>query len=191
MMRSLLAEIDGGLISPTAAEQSLGRYTDIAGSAADRGLDRLELKAQGPLVAALESLRAANSLLDAATPQGIDLSAILIPSPGDTPQAKVAVMVRFGAESADYAAAADRIRALGAKSVVADLGRIEADPEVHAFDQAVAASLLGKPFTELGAPLDATKSGASRQPSGQPAQPRSLNGVGADPTGLLLRSHSR
>jgi diguanylate cyclase (GGDEF)-like protein len=157
-LRSLFAGIDAGVISPIAAVQRLRGYIDVIGGAIDRGLNRLEMKArQGPLVAALESLRAAGGLLDAATPQGIDLSAVWLPSPGDTPQATAAVLARFAAESADYAAAVARIRKLGVKSVVANLGRIETDPRVHAFDQAVAAGLLGNPLTEAGAPLDTAK----------------------------------
>jgi diguanylate cyclase (GGDEF)-like protein len=159
---SLYAEIDRGVITPAEAGVRLGRFTGVIDDAVTRGLDQLGVEArQAPLVAALESLRAASGMIDVATPQVIDLSAIWFPSPGVTQRAAAAVMARFGTESADYAASVARLRTLGSKSVVASLGRVEADPQVRAFDQAVAAALLDRPLTEPGAPVDNPKIAAT------------------------------
>jgi diguanylate cyclase (GGDEF)-like protein len=153
-LQSLYAEIDGGLVSPTEAVQRLEGFGVAISAAVARGLDQLEAEAHQPaLVAALESLRAASDLLDVATPQLVDLSALWFLAPGTTPQATEVVWAHFGKESSDYAAAMARVRELGVKSVVAGLGRMEADPQVQAFDQAVAASLQGNPPTVAGAPL--------------------------------------
>jgi diguanylate cyclase (GGDEF)-like protein len=153
-LQSLYAEIDGGLVSPTAAVQRLEGFDVAISAAVTRGLDQLEAQAHQPaLVAALESLRAASDLLDVTTPQLIDLSALWFPAPGTTPQATEVVWARFGQESSDYGSAVARMRELGVKSVVAGLGRMEALPKVQAFDQAVAASLQGNPPTDARGPL--------------------------------------
>jgi diguanylate cyclase (GGDEF)-like protein len=161
-LHALYAEIDGGVINSTTALQRLGGYVEASRAAFTRGLEGLEVRTrQAPLVDALHSLQAASGVVDAATPQVMDLTAVWFPLPADTPQAVAAVLARVGAESADYAAAVDRLRELRVKSVVANLGRIEADPQVRAFDQVVAATLVGKPFNAAGAPLDTAKVAAT------------------------------
>jgi diguanylate cyclase (GGDEF)-like protein len=162
-LQSLYAQIDGRVISPTEAAQRLDGFGGTVEDVMVRGLDGLEAGVgRAPLLNELESLRAATDLVDVAPSQGIDLSAVWFPLPGEPPQAAAAaVLTRLGAESADYAAAVARLRQLGVTSVVASLARIEADPQVHAFDQSVAASLLGKPLIEAGATLDTAKVAAT------------------------------
>ncbi|MEP6659790.1 MAG: EAL domain-containing protein [Acidimicrobiales bacterium] len=157
-LASLYADIDGGGISPTEAVQRFGALIEVSATAVASGLQQLQAQAQHPpLVAALDSLRASSDVVEASMPQAIDLSAIWFPAPGETPQMVAAGLARFGASSASYTAAVARLRALGVTSVVGNLTRVEADTEVQAFDQAVAATLLGHPLTEAGAAPDLVK----------------------------------
>jgi diguanylate cyclase (GGDEF)-like protein len=159
---SLYAEIDSGVIAPAAAVQRFSGLIDSSAAAFSKGLDQLEVNAhQVPLVAALESLRTVSTLVDAATPQGIDLSAIWVPSPRDTPQSTQARLTRFGAETADYAAGVARLRELGVATVVAAVGRVESDLQVQPFDEAVATSLRGQPLPAVGPSPDIVKLAAA------------------------------
>ena len=144
-LRPLYASIDAGRTSPAEAAVQLKTFGDETGRAITSRLNQLEGEAPGAnLVADLESVRSAVALVDVATPQGIDLSSILLPSPRATPQSSAAVLARFGEESAQYAVAASRIRQLGVKGVVANLDAVNRDPQVRLFDQAAAAALAGQ-----------------------------------------------
>ena len=154
-LRMLHADIDGAVITPTDAAPRLRDIEQSAKDAVIRGLDRLQGEAQDKrLIAALETLRAANVLADRATPQVIDLSVVWFPSSSDTLQSTTAALARLSAHSADFDTGKARIRQRGVTTVNAQLDRIEADPAVRAFDQAVTATLLGVPLTEAGAELD-------------------------------------
>jgi diguanylate cyclase (GGDEF)-like protein len=143
--QSLNGALDGALITPAVALQQLDGEIDRIGAAMTRTLDRLEDTAhRPPLLAALKSLRAASGLVDSATPQAIDLSAIWFPSPTDTSGATVA-LTRFGADNAYYDASLAELRGLGVESVLVELGRIDADPQVQVFESSVANTLLGRP----------------------------------------------
>ena len=178
---ALVAGVDTGTISPAVAVQQYGDFAAVTGAAVDVTLDRLEGEAhEAPLVAALESLQATSDLADVGPSQVIDLSTIWFPSPGATPQTAAATLVRFGAESAAYTGGVERVRDLEVTSVVADLDRLQVDPAVRAFEDAVAASLLGTPFTEAGLPLDtAAVAGAFR---GYLARDERLDGLVATAT---------
>ncbi|MDB5876519.1 MAG: hypothetical protein JWQ07_5961, partial [Ramlibacter sp.] len=152
---ALTLAIDNEAISPALALQRLNILIDATGVAMTGTLDHLEAVASGAkLPAALESLRATTSLVDAATPQAIDLSAIWFPSSTDTATSPLAAMARFGADNADFTAARENIDELGVATIVNALINIEGDPEVRAFDNAVAATLLGHPLTEVGEQVD-------------------------------------
>ena len=159
---ALYTEIDAGAITPAIAAERLAGFAGTTADAVTRELDRLQAEVREiPLLKALESVRTASNLVNVTTPQVIDLSAIWFPSPGDTPQATAAVQARFGAESADYATAIARLRSLGVEGVVTGLVAIDGNPQVQAFDQAVAASLRGEPVTANGAALDTVKVAAA------------------------------
>jgi diguanylate cyclase (GGDEF)-like protein len=144
-LQTLNAALDGALITPAVALRQLDGEIGQIGAAMMRTLDRLEAAAhRPPLLAALKSLRAASRLVDAATPQVIDLSAIWFPSPADTSGSTVA-LTRFGADDAYYASSLTDLRGFGVPSVLADLGRIDADPQVQVFESSVANTLLGRP----------------------------------------------
>ena len=157
-LQALYTQIDRGVIDPTVAVQRFEGFIDVIGHVITRGLGGLEAQArQGPLVAALESLGVASDLVNLATPQGIDLSAVLFPSSGSTPQAAAAVLARFSQESATYDAAVAQLRQLGVTSVVAAVGHIEADPQVQSFEQTVSATLAGQPLAAADANGETTK----------------------------------
>ena len=141
---SLNAAMDGSLIEPVAALAELNRYIGLTDVALRSSLDRLEAAAHhAPLIAALKSLRAASRLVDSAIPQAIDLSAVWFPSAVVTPETASALF-RFGADSAEYAAAVTELHELGVTGVVANIDRIEAEPQVQAFELAVQNTLLGQ-----------------------------------------------
>jgi len=142
-------------MTPAAALKEINRYIAQTGTAMTDTLDRLEAMAHHPaLLAALKSLRAASGLIDVATPQAIDLSAVWYPSPVVTPQATSA-LVRFATDSADYAAAETQLRQFGVKSIIANLDQISANPQVQAFERSVADTLIGQPAADPPAKLDA------------------------------------
>jgi diguanylate cyclase (GGDEF)-like protein len=175
-LQSLYADIDGGVITPEAAGQRLADILEVSNTAVGARLDELERKVRDTkLLAAVESVREASSLVDFASPQGIDLSSVWFPSFAATPEATAAALARFAAASADSAAAIDQLRELNVKSVVTNLGRIEADPQIQVFDQAVAATLLGKPLTKTGATADPRKVEATFR--GYLAQGKLLDGL--------------
>jgi diguanylate cyclase (GGDEF)-like protein len=151
---ALTTSIDGSLIAPAAALAQFSHDISLTGAAMTSTLDRLEAAAhRAPLIAALKSLRAVSALADSATPQAIDLSAVWYPSPVEAPQTSSA-LVRFAAESADYASAEAQLRALGVTSVVAHLDQIEADPQVQAFERSVDNALIAQPISAAPAVLD-------------------------------------
>ena len=151
-LRSLYAEIDSGAIDPTAVVQRLRAQIATTGAAAKDLLGVLDVEGKpAQLGAALESVRAAGDMIDVAAPQVFDLSVVWFPSPTDTPTSTSAALARFSTESALYASAAAQIRELG----VTLLSRIEAEPSIGAFDQAVNATLLGRPLTQTSLTLNA------------------------------------
>lgn len=159
-LRSLYTGIDDGSIAPDFAAQRLDHFGQVVGDALNSQLDGLAAMAGSErLVAALESLRAASSLVDIITPQVIDLSAIWFPSPADTPQITAGVLARLGAERTDYAQAVAELRVLGVTSVVVALARIEADPVVQTFNDSVADTVAGESLTPVGGELDTVKVG--------------------------------
>lgn len=154
-MQTLHRDIDGGVITAAAAAQRLDGFGESVGRSVAAGLDRLETETRRtPLVKSLESLREASGALDVATPRVIDLSAVWFPAPSDTAQTTAAALARLGAESADYAEHLDTLRALGVASVVSDLARIEADPQVQAFYQGVDNAVRGEPLAGPGDAVD-------------------------------------
>src|SRR6266851_1499924 len=82
-LKSLYADIDAGRTSPAEAVGRLKVLGDATGRAVTISLGQLEGEAPGAvLVAGFESVRSAITLVDVATPQGLDLSSILFPAPG-------------------------------------------------------------------------------------------------------------
>ncbi|MCU1400124.1 MAG: hypothetical protein JWN62_3233 [Acidimicrobiales bacterium] len=159
-LNELTAAIDTQTISPEVALNRLGNLIEMTGADLTGRIDHLEAVASGThLAAALESLRAAAEMVDAGTPQAVDLSALWFPAPTDS--SALGSMARFGADNARYSTAADKLRELGVAAIVADLAKIERDPRVQAFDQAVADTLVGRPLTEVGAVVDNDKIGAT------------------------------
>ena len=157
-LQVLYADIDNGVIDPSAAVQRLRSEIKAVATSLTNVVASLDVRSQpARLEAALESVRAAGEMVDVAAPQAVDLSAVWFPSPSDTPASTSAALARFSTESAAYASAAAQLRELDVGSVTALLGRIEADPSVQAFDAAVAATLLGSPFTQKGLELDAVE----------------------------------
>ncbi|MEY2423257.1 MAG: hypothetical protein QOI95_3324 [Acidimicrobiaceae bacterium] len=158
VLHVLYAGIDAGTIDPRVAAQRLGGYITVTVETLLRSLDSLEGGArETPLTAALESLREVIGLVDLAAPQAIELSEVWFPSPGATPQATAVVSTQFAERRADFAATSGRLRALGVESVIAAMGRIDADPEVQAFELAATDALHGVPLIAAGAVLDAAK----------------------------------
>ncbi|MEY2433320.1 MAG: hypothetical protein QOC92_3045 [Acidimicrobiaceae bacterium] len=161
-VQTLYSAMDAGAISPTQALERLTGFSETIDGRLTRGLDQLDVEAHEPrLVAALRSLRTATALVLDATEQGIDLSEVWYPSHTESPQAAAAALARFGEESAEYQTSADRLHELGVKKVVTSLEVVEADPQVHVFDDAVAATLLGTPLAEAGAVVDTAKVAAT------------------------------
>ena len=162
-LQVLYAAIDGAVIGPSEAAQRLTDFGESVGRALSDGLNQLEVNARRApaLSVALESLRAASSLVNVATPRVVDLSAVWFPAPSDTPQATAAALARLGGENADYATASTRLRDLGVTSVVTQLAALEADARVQPFDLAIAATLRGEPLTAAGATLDVDKVAAA------------------------------
>ena len=87
-------------------------------------------------------------------------SAVWYPSPAHTPGAPPP-LVRFAADSANYASEEDQLRQLGVKSVIANLDKIGADPQVRVFQQAVADTLADPQASSAAATLDPTMVAAS------------------------------
>jgi diguanylate cyclase (GGDEF)-like protein len=154
-LRALYAESDATASGRLSAVKRVTSYVDSSSAALARELDQLEASTREPrLVAALESLRVVSRMVDAATPQVVDLSAVWFPAFGATPQATAASLVSFGADSANYADASAELRDLGVKSVVGALARVEASPGAKAFDGAVAATRLGTSVSAGNVPID-------------------------------------
>ena len=144
----LYAAIDDGRLSSNEAVDQLGTYVTQLDVAVDSEIGALRVKvADVRLGVALDSLHTVIALVDATSPQIVDLGAVWFPGPTDTAQAKAAALTRFAGESADYAGAAAHVRAIGVKPVVASLARAEADPRVGPFTDVVAAALRGEPLT--------------------------------------------
>jgi diguanylate cyclase (GGDEF)-like protein len=161
-LAALYVAIDEGDIGPALAVERLGDFFDTVAGVLSREFDRLDAEArQAPLVAALRSLRVTAGLVDEASQQGIDLSAIWFPPLTQTQQEAAAALAHFGEASADYAASVVELRELGVASVTTSLERIEADPQFQAFDQAVDEGLLGLSPTETGAQIDTAKIAAT------------------------------
>lgn len=152
-LESMYTEIDEGTVSPAAGETRLAGVIDVIGRAMTSRLDGLDAKAHdASLRSALESLRISSEFVDLATPQGIDLSLVMFPVPGATPQQEAATLARLGEESANYAAAVAQLRELGVARVVATLERVETDPQVQAFEGSLAEILLGDPLLLFDTP---------------------------------------
>jgi diguanylate cyclase (GGDEF)-like protein len=138
--------VDTAAITPAAALDQISAFIGLTGADMTKTLDRLETGAHRPqLLAALKSLRAASVLVDSATPQAIDLSAIWYPPSSATPQTSAAALVRFAADSANYTSAEADLRNIGVASVIAKIEQIEGDGGVQAFEQSVASTLAGQP----------------------------------------------
>jgi diguanylate cyclase (GGDEF)-like protein len=161
VLSALYGKIDGGEVSPQSADQQFGRYVDTIGLTIERHLDALARAAQEPALSdALESLRATNMMMDAGTPQVVDLSVIWFPSPGQTVDQTSAVLTDLGSESIDYAEGVARLQTLGGASVRASLKAIAADPQVRAFDDAVAQTVGGNQARLAATPVDLAKIGS-------------------------------
>ncbi|HUP76148.1 MAG TPA: EAL domain-containing protein [Acidimicrobiales bacterium] len=161
-MQALYTDIDAGAVTSAAAVQRLDGFGQAVDDAETRGLDRLEVDArQTTLIAPLKSLREASGALDAATPRVVDLSAIWFPSPSDTAQSTGAALARLGAGNADYQHRIESLRVLGVRSIVTELERIEADPQVQLFYRAVEAAVRGEPLTAPGDAPDLEKVAAT------------------------------
>ena len=161
-LQALYADMDAGTITPTEAAPLIGDISDTAEATLIDEIDLLRGQASdATLVAALESLRAATDLVDAANPQVIDLSALWYPAPGDTPQTSAATLARLSAEDANFDMSDLRLRQLGVETVIDGLGQISTDPGIQAFNTAVADALLGKPLAEAGAVIAQDKVAAA------------------------------
>ncbi|MEY2458700.1 MAG: hypothetical protein QOG30_530, partial [Acidimicrobiaceae bacterium] len=161
-LQLVYTEIDLGVLGPGTAAQRLATFVKQTDVALTHELDRLEAQARNtPLVGALESLRKVNGLLDLAAPEAVDLSSVWFPAATDTAQSTAAVLARLATERTGYVAIVTRLRELNVESVVAGIARIETDPDVRTFDQAVQDTLLGLPLTEVGAELDLDKAAAT------------------------------
>lgn len=154
-LRQLYTEIDGAVISPAEAMQQIASLSQTVDRSVTRALAPLHVESHHrPLTAALGSLRTATVMVDSASFQIFDLVTALFPSRVETPEASAAAFARLGTERADYLSAANRLRFLGARDVVAELTRIEADPQVQAFEHAVTVSLAGAPIAAAGTSSD-------------------------------------
>jgi diguanylate cyclase (GGDEF)-like protein len=186
-LQSLFRDIEGRKIPAAAAVARLGAYLDASGAAFLDGLAALEAQTRDVrLIAALESLRAANDLVDVAIPQGIDLSAVWFPSPGVTATVAPATLTRFGAETGRYASDIARLRDLGVGTVVATLARIDADPSAQAFERSVASTRAGHPLAPVGAPADPAKIAATF--SGYLHRDAMLGGLAGAATGAVQKA---
>jgi diguanylate cyclase (GGDEF)-like protein len=142
--RAFNTSVDSAVITQSDALDQLVKYIALTGAAMTTTLNRLEGAAhRAPMLVALKSLRAASTLVDSATPQVIDLSAVWYPSPSETPETSSA-LVRFATDSANYAEAESQLRELGEASIIAGLDQLESDPQVRAFEQSVANTLNGQ-----------------------------------------------
>jgi diguanylate cyclase (GGDEF)-like protein len=101
------------------------------------------------LVAPLETLLTAGDLVNAGTPQGIELSTLWFPSPGHFTQPTGSVLAGLGAATALYSADVTRLHQLNVPSVVAKLNSVERDVQVRRFNQEVESALQGKPVPTL------------------------------------------
>ena len=154
-LTSLYAAIDTGEISSVEAARRLGDYARTVVDTLWAGLDQLQAAQHDTaLLNAVESVRVATVLLDVATPQVIDLSAIWFPAPEDGAQQTTAVVARLSAENATYTSGIASLRQLDVPSIDAVIDAIDGDPQVRAFSDAIARSLLGVPFVEEGVPID-------------------------------------
>lgn len=113
----------------------VGRLVGLARSARIARADELR--------DALDSLRLTNLLVDAAAPQGDDLSALWFSSGDASSKSSRAVMARLGAEGADYASAVAQLRALDVPEVVTRLNGIDANRPARQFERAIVAAQGG------------------------------------------------
>jgi diguanylate cyclase (GGDEF)-like protein len=157
-LTSLYADIDSHEVDADAAVVRLRDHLDVIDDALAVRFRELRAHVDDPaLVATLESLETASGLMDAATKQGIELSEVWFPTPGATPQRNISLLTQFGADTASYRAAVDELRALGVDAVLDNLARIEADPDVAAFHDAVDAGLAGGSAAVAGVGSDAAE----------------------------------
>ena len=143
-LHALVAHMDSGAITPSDAQQGFTEVSNAVDSAIVGALDRLELEHRyGPLTSALQSLREATALAGADHHQIIDLTTVLFPLPADTLNTRAAAFVRLAADRTRYEQGGARLRLIGVDSVVDVLRRIEANPDVRAYEDAVTAGLTG------------------------------------------------
>ena len=188
-LQSLYGQIDGRVISPTVGAERLSAYVALIDAAVTRGLDGLEAETnQLSLVVALQALQTTTAFVDSAAPQGIDLSLAWFPAPATTPEATAATVALLGEESADFADTTASLRDLGVASVITSLGRIDADPQVQVFNQAIADTLAGKPRPTLGAGVDTARVAATFR--GYLTRANLLNGLVATAT-VTVRGEAR
>src|SRR5581483_639150 len=146
----LFAQLDRHAVSPTEALSQLTSDVVLCSKALTVTLNTLVAEGRDTrLVAPLEALRTASGLTDAGTPQGIELSTLWFPAPGQAAGLQEPVLASLGATTALYAANVARLHELNVRSVVAKLDAIERDPQVGRFDMAVADTLRGQSAPNL------------------------------------------
>jgi diguanylate cyclase (GGDEF)-like protein len=162
VLRQLYIQTDSSVSSLTQTREQLAALTADVEASLTQDLDKLELAdLDKPLTAALESLREATGLVDAVHFQIVDLTTVLFPLP-DGAQAPAVAMSELAASRAHYETAAVRLRQLGVDRVVAQIERIEADPDAQAFEQAVTATLAGTTAPRAQAAVDPAAAAAQQ-----------------------------
>lgn len=149
-LNELFAQSDRGTLGPA---ETLKRLTADVARCSDLLTHRLNaLVARGRdtrLVTPLETLLAASALVNHGTPQGVDLSALWFPSPGDSRTSRESALARLGAATALYSADVTRLHELNVRSAVAKVNIIERDSGVLRFNQAVQSALQSGPAPSL------------------------------------------
>jgi diguanylate cyclase (GGDEF)-like protein len=146
----LFTRIDQGVVGPVEALRLLTADVTKCSDWLTRTLNGLVSQGRDTrLVAPLDALRTASGLADAGTPQGIDLSTLWFPSPGDVSRLQEPVLADLGATTALFAANAARLHELNIRPVVAKLDALERDPGVATFNTAIANTLRGQHLPPL------------------------------------------
>jgi diguanylate cyclase (GGDEF)-like protein len=157
-LRALSSDIDLGVVSPTEALGRLTTDVDVASASVKHTLSGLDLAdREARIVAPIDALEVVTLFEGVATAQGIDLSAVWFPAPGDTHKTAARAFASLARNTAVYDATARYVRRLAVGSVIESLDRVEANSEVRGFTAAVAAELLATPVIKPLSPADAPK----------------------------------
>jgi len=145
---ALHRDVDRGVLSSAEAVDALRSFNVAVTGVVTRSVADLEVLGRrtnaGDLIDAVESLRLADSLIDVAVPEGIDLSALWFPSATTAPASSDRIVGSLAAERARYTDMLGELRALNVPAVVTRVNELDANRTVHAFDAAVEAAVRGE-----------------------------------------------